>query len=434
MKKRIKNVFLLTLFFSFLIGCTKDDYIVENENLIQDDAVLETIKSWGFTDDEIEDQGTYYLVDGDMVFYKNKKYNSPINSNTKQRQHPNSVTISTIDVYINPGMNFAWRAASEDAIDRWNAVNSSLQFIITTSVINADIRIMYDSQDPGMTLAPNVFGRGEFPTSNGLPGARIWVNPDFNACGFPITQDMRISNVQHELGHNVGLTHTNQSFGNLIPGTPTTDSQSVMNGGQACSIDDFSTGDINAIAYLFPPVSAILSGVSPICNNTAVTYNLTGAGSTVNWITSPNLQVVSSSNTAITVQSTNSFVSGEAYVEAQFSGQTLRKNLWIGRPRTPTNITFYSSSPCLNQNVIALVQDNHPDYAGVHYEWRGGGHTYVDQNPKGTEVHFTTFPSFPYTTNVFVKATNACGSSIEYSEVISVQDCGGDGGPTPLPQ
>ncbi|AXT59642.1 hypothetical protein D1816_04480 [Aquimarina sp. AD10] len=263
MKQALKNLFALGLFFVIILtGCSEDnliedDNVTQNEIPTENDSVLQSIRNWGFSENVIEDLGDRYLVDGDITFYKNKKYRSPSNTNTKQREHPNSVTINDINVYLNPGMNTAWRNASISAIGRWNAINSSLNLTVTTSIANAHIQIMYDTHDSGVNLASNVFGRGEFPAANGLPGVGIWINPDFNSnlfCGGLITQNMRISNVQHELGHNLGITHTNQSFGTLIPGTPSTDSQSVMNGGQACTIDNFSSGDITAIEYLFPIV------------------------------------------------------------------------------------------------------------------------------------------------------------------------------------
>ena len=255
MKKLLKKLIITCLFTVISVSCSKDE-LSENEIVQDGDSVLKAISDWGFSKDEIEDKGKYYIVDGDIIFYKDKKYLSPSTNDSKQRMHPNSVTINTVNVFINPGMDINWRNASRDAINRWNAVsNSSLRLNITTSLSNAHIEIIYDTQDPNVALAQNVFGMGEFPSANGLPGTRIWVNPDFNSnlfCNRAMTQNMRISNVQHELGHNLGITHTNQNFGNLIPGTPTTDNGSVMNGGQACTINNFSSGDITAIEYLFP--------------------------------------------------------------------------------------------------------------------------------------------------------------------------------------
>lgn len=319
---------MLSLLFTILIGCSEEDALVENESLSQNDSVLKTLKSWGFSDDLIEDKGTYYLVDGDMVFYKNKKYQTPKKSNTKQREHPNSVTINNINVFINPEMNLDWRNASISAIGRWNAVSSGLSLNITATTANAHIQIMYDSQDPSVNLASNVFGRGTFPTTNGLPGVRIWVNPDFNSCSGAITQNMRISNVQHELGHNLGIMHTNQSSASLIPGTPSTDAQSVMNGGKACSINNFSTGDFLAIKYLFPPLT--LAGSSLICNTSTVTYTLGTSTIPVNWTTSSNLQILSSSNNSITVRPVNSAFNGSGFIQATLPSHTVRRKIWVG--------------------------------------------------------------------------------------------------------
>ncbi len=263
MKKTLNNLLVLILFLAVIIGCTTDsieENSTQDQNMSDDisSSVLKSIKSYGYKDDVIEDLGDYYLVDGDIVFYKNKRYrplsNDPI---TKQRQHPNSVTISDISVFLNPGMDANWRNASITAINRWNSVNSSLTLTTTNVLANADIHIMYDTNDPAINLNANVFGRGTFPTADGRPGLGIWINPDFNSnfyCGGPITQNMRIANVQHELGHNLGITHTNQGFGSLIPGTPINDPQSVMNGGEACTINNFSNGDITAIEFLFPVV------------------------------------------------------------------------------------------------------------------------------------------------------------------------------------
>ncbi len=250
------GIAILSCLLLIITSCEVDqDVPNEDADEQQNDTVLKTIEKWGFSKEVIEDHGDYYIVDGDIVFDKNAKYPNPEDPVSKQRRHPQSVTISNVRVYINPGMDANWRNASVQAINRWNAVNSKLKLSRTTSSANSHIQIMYDTQDPRMNLATNVFGQGTFPTGNGLPGTKIWLNPDFDSprlCGKAINQSMRIALVQHEIGHNVGITHTNQSFGSLIPGTPNRDAQSVMNGGSACTINNFSNGDKTAIRYLFP--------------------------------------------------------------------------------------------------------------------------------------------------------------------------------------
>ncbi len=174
-----------------------------------------------------------------------------------------------------------------------------------------------------------------------------------------------------------------------------------------------------------------ISGTNTVCtSNSTFTLNNRPPGTTVNWTKSSNLTPVGgNTGTTYTVRANGN---GSGWVQAVISGGgcgdvTISKDFWVGIPNKPTNITFYPSNPCLNQIVIALVSANNPAISEVHYEWRNT-HTYIDQNPSGSEVHFTTLPSFPYTTNVYVKGTNSCGSSSEYSELLSVKDCGGGGG------
>lgn len=306
-KSSIIKLFLVFTIPLFLFqNCSKEiDEDVVTEEAIQDNSkLLEILKQWGYSEDDIEEYPNLYVASGDIVFYKNKEYLSPEDSNSskeisskgqnqKQRAYPTSVNINDINVYLNPGMDNDWISASLDAINRWNAVNcSTLNLIRVFNVNDADIEILNDTDetDPIYSFLPlndaTTFGMGDWPTLNGtigVPGNKIWVNPNFNhlsACGSSMTQNNRISNVQHELGHNLGLMHTNQTGGTQIPGTPSTDSGSLMNGGQACSITDFSNYDEIAVKYLFPcppPVSCSIVGPESLKSNCGFwTYNASG--------------------------------------------------------------------------------------------------------------------------------------------------------------
>ena len=194
---------------------------------------------------------------------------------------------------------------------------------------------------------------------------------------------------------------------------------------------------IDQLPTIRPPANS-LSGPNLACYGLSYNYSFAPCiitNENVNWSTSSNLEIINSSNASITVKSKTASTNGPGKVQAVIPGAgyvtTVRKDFWVGKPKNPTNITFYPSNPCLNQIVIALVSANNPTISGVHYEWRNT-HTYMDQNSSASEVHFTTLPSFPYTTNVYVKGTNPCGSSLEYSELLSVKDCGG-GGIIPVP-
>jgi hypothetical protein len=174
-----------------------------------------------------------------------------------------------------------------------------------------------------------------------------------------------------------------------------------------------------------------ISGDKIVCSSPSESYILNSGLSGISnyWTVSSDLTIVSENQNSVTVKAKSSSTSAEGWIQSNITKGTCptwnnKKNIWAGKPLKPTDIIFFPAIPCLNQDVIALVQASNPAISGVHYEWRGT-HTYIDQNPLGSEVHFKTLDRFPYTTYVYVKGTNTCGSSSEYSELLTVEDCGG---------
>ena len=286
MKKLFKSVFILCLSFATLIGCSKDN--TENFDALesQDNSLYNLLLERGYLETSIEDKGDYYLAEGDIVFQKNEDYGQYANrekktitskASSRQNEYPYPVNINDINVYINPGMSSNWILASKTAIANWNSVENyngdsiCLNLNEVTDPNDAHIKIMYDTHDLTTSLTSTQYGYGDYPTINGLPGKRTLINPDLDfeseCSGALEMQWNRIANVQHELGHNLGLQHTNSSSGWTIPNTPefatdpdhpnfpesmNPDPDSIMNTPAACTINGFSHYDEIAINYLFP--------------------------------------------------------------------------------------------------------------------------------------------------------------------------------------
>lgn len=233
-----------------------------------DDRLLEHIESLGFPSDSIEDRGDHYLVEGDILFSKHREAGQATGFPPRQAftgDLVNNAAVTNITVLVDPSIPTGgvddWRNEIQQAINDWNTVGSTrLHFSFTVS-LPADIIIRSDAG----ALQPSVIAAAEFP-SGGHAGFQIRINLDFN--NHNISSGQKRYNMVHELGHTIGLRHTNwsarlESPGTPIPGTPCTDSQSVMNGGTAnSSWSRFSFYDIEAVRGIYPIFRP--AGVAPL--------------------------------------------------------------------------------------------------------------------------------------------------------------------------
>jgi len=97
-----------------------------------------------------------------------------------------------------------------------------------------------------------------------------------------------------------------------------------------------------ALEPYFPVNPDNLVGASTVCSNEIKTYtflNCAIPGDVVNWSTSFNIQILSSTANSITIRPPSDSRSA-GWIKATFSnGVTMQKNIWIGKPSTPSNIT-----------------------------------------------------------------------------------------------
>jgi hypothetical protein len=164
---------------------------------------------------------------------------------TEQRRHTYIVsnTYNTnVRIYIEPSVPTAWRTAIQGAVNNWNAVNGTrLGMSIITSPSGVYTRVFMGFESAGW------IARAYLPASSGRPGVSVEINSNYNS--LPASQ--KLFAITHEFGHTIGFHHTNQTSGIHIPGTPTSDPNSVMNS-FVLNWAGFTAGDVLATQILYP--------------------------------------------------------------------------------------------------------------------------------------------------------------------------------------
>lgn len=241
----------------FASSCQKekvvDDLIVSTTS----DQTLDYILSLGFKRENIVDHGDYYLVEGDIRFDKQLYENA--NKGARRAQRFNNLAplinhdiAGFISVRVDQSFDDTLRQkvinATKAAIISWNGIfGSKLHFtFFTGSSANINISNLGSNgadERYGSASPPNNCGAG--PTI-GLTAAITEID----------TSQLHLL-LAHELGHCVGFRHTDESYTNgpyLVPQTPYTDANSVMNTGSTPvrSWTGFTTYDVVATQTLYP--------------------------------------------------------------------------------------------------------------------------------------------------------------------------------------
>lgn len=253
-----------TLFLLVLFSCDSFDKSSSDNNdlALEEGTEYRLLIEAGFEIDRIIDKGPYYLVEEDIIIEKERlralaRKNG--NGRTGQWTHEIAGRISypdqsCISIRIEHSAQM-WREHIEAAIGFWNDVEDSrLNFYITDGN-NADITIH------GVDLPAGHYG-GAFLPNNGKPGSHIELNNDINE--LPVWRVR--TTIAHELGHTVGLLHSDSPGLNArrVPGSPASDASSIMNSGAAANRNDptlnhpvslwpgFSAADYYSIKILYP--------------------------------------------------------------------------------------------------------------------------------------------------------------------------------------
>lgn len=283
-----KLIFLLCLFIATSILSCKKENTEKNAVAVntKDEKLYQTLIEGGVKAENIKELDEYYVVEGDMLFKKNKtdlkKVREYFNIGSSQTEPeilkktsslkttPNPVSqwntptvISSVNVerikYNIGGLSYEWQTAIFSALDKWVTIpnvkiNFYYDYLTPQLADNNTISFLND----GGILPYNVIAQGEFPSSDNA-GYRVIVNTDFYN-NYPVTASGKLYNMVHEIGHCLGLRHSNwqtigetQSGAQLINGTPQADGSSVMNGGTALyTWNGFSSYDIIAAQAMYP--------------------------------------------------------------------------------------------------------------------------------------------------------------------------------------
>lgn len=272
MRKTLLALAVLAVCVFSIVSCKKQTAAAATDQAIPA-STLAQIKALGFSDQNVRRDEDGYLVEDDIVL-SDELLNSSNDqkllriANTEQYRTTNLVTglPRTITVKVT-NLGTAFVQGTDLAIARYNALNLQIKFQRVTSG-TAAINIKGFNQGPSggyITL-----GSSGFPTNSGAPYGTIKMNTNAQAYGSNPDVNYVGSVIQHEIGHCIGMRHTDYmnraySCGGtavnegastvgaiLIPGTPSgPDANSWMlacsNGGNRT----FNANDVVALNYLY---------------------------------------------------------------------------------------------------------------------------------------------------------------------------------------
>ena len=167
---------------------------------------------------------------------------------------------SSISYYADATVPAEWLAALDQAIANWNSTSS---LVVMKRVVATTTTSPRKGRKPGTTTttippynvlvttmynnATSTIAQAYYPSYAGSAGFEVDINTYYNY----LSASYKTFALTHELGHTIGFTHTNQTFGNLIPGTPESDPNSVMNS-TVLPWNGFTGYDLLAVRTIYP--------------------------------------------------------------------------------------------------------------------------------------------------------------------------------------
>lgn len=273
---------ILPIALLFWVSC--EDSVPElsiDKTVTTSDPVVQHILNLGFSLDDIVEFDDRYIVEGDIAFDKDMELPEGLESGHWRDEKLLADNMNRIEVLVdlstftNTGANDdlydAINGAMTDALGQWNGAQNRIQFVRVYShkasnhpdilslrtgqitVVEAPPEDSSNGNDGGG--GPTISGElgcgvAGFPTPEGKPSPTITV---FDINGNKSKAKLATT-IVHEIGHCVGLRHTNvnDGVGISIPGT--SDFNSVMNK-DGCGRTQYqlTIGDRQAIQCILDP-------------------------------------------------------------------------------------------------------------------------------------------------------------------------------------
>jgi hypothetical protein len=259
-------LFALLLFFQ---SC-KDPDITSDPSISQqtgNDPQLQTLSNFlaGLTGAPV-DKVVYdlnektFIIDGDIKVTRSSA-EGYLNADKASRVNQRRLlwllkddVVKDIKVHVASGIYTAWYEAAILAMKDWNEMpDTKVHFQHTAKLDEADIRITAQYGFPNPDGSSNWVARQYLPNADGTIGGGMEVNIYYNAESTMPLSKKRLA-IAHELGHSIGLTHTDKLSGLLeiqVCDTPFMDKNSVMNS-SVSNWKGFSKYDMIAVASMYP--------------------------------------------------------------------------------------------------------------------------------------------------------------------------------------
>lgn len=228
----IVGIFAIIVCTSMFTACSQDD---DYKECIETQGIPELKKmslylaeNYGFSINDIKVEDSVLVAENDIMFDINdfwSKYSIVPYTRAHYRK-TNIVSSSYRTIRISTSSDYSvpteWLLATLNAMSAWNGLNGDIEFTLGSGY-TATILIGY-----GYIEDSSVVARASFPSSTtGKPGSAIAINSN---CSSTLTDNQRTQVMIHELGHCIGLMHTDVT-GDVLLNTGdqnTTDPNSVM--------------------------------------------------------------------------------------------------------------------------------------------------------------------------------------------------------------